>query len=152
MRTSPRPHQREDVVIKSLAFALLQLPHLPVFHPKHDLSSISVKNETQIQTGRELRSTFIFHPQQIRAGPKLRSDAAAERNFSSVFPAFINLTDSLSDRVNKPKGSRQESGNGRKVSKPGRAARQKRSSSGPWRMVSRHRRARSGFSLASVTL
>lgn len=48
-----------------------------------------------------------------------RSDAAAaERKIhSTISSTFINLPDRLSDRLNKPEGSRRESANGRKVSK-----------------------------------
>lgn len=43
--------------------------------------------------------------------------SAEEQISLCVSSTFINLTDRLSDGLNKPEGSRRESANGRKVSK-----------------------------------
>lgn len=62
-------------------------------------------------------------------------NSSEEQILLHISSTFINLTDRPSDRLNKPEGSRQESENGRKVSKLRHTVRQKRSSRGPgeWR-------------------
>lgn len=69
--------------------------------------------------------TVIFQSRQIQ------NCSSEEQILLYTSSTFINLTARLSDRLNKPEGSRHESENGRKVSKLRHTVRQRPSSSGP---------------------
>lgn len=71
----------------------------------------------------------------IRSKFRQVQNSSEEQILLHISSTFINLTDRPSDSLNKPEGSRQESENGRKVSKLRHTVRQKRSSGGPgeWR-------------------
>lgn len=78
-----------------------------------------MKNEDNKQ------QTVIFQSRQIQ------NCSSEEQILLYTSSTFINLTARLSDRLNKPEGSRHESENGRKVSKLRHTVRQRPSSSGP---------------------